>query len=1328
MAVEFKFNEESMLKSIESMQKGLKDKGYDSTSEEGKRSAYASLLAARAIAKAERGKKKSLKVPGKTADWQTLRDTLANSACFQAFVQKQGHETMKKELTTGHGGLCEENFQKFVLEQSVLPTDLPKRWMPKAKDRIEEEQKRLQNLEPGSKEAVTAYAEIFRARRSVKAQRNQLSILEETTIDGTELAKQTDLANNELFQSFVQQNPYGLKSTILKGHGGEAEQMFRDHVLQLDHIPATAPEEYMPSALDRTAALMNKLKNGGTDEQQFNRYAELMATREAVGAVRGKKSSLEKPVPAQALNTAYEKWSKCETFKRFVEDKSEEARQGLTGHGGAVSDAFKEHVKNLDHIPADVPADHMPTAYEHLESLKAKLSEAAYYDSSDERKLNLAAELMASREAVQAVRGKAESLKKPLDAEKLNTAYKRWAECKVFKDFILSQDPRIRNEAHTAAVTGHGGALEDKFREHINGLEKLDGDIPAAYMPRADQRIEALQKKIRENPGLEGERKLTLYAEIMAARSSVNAVRGKGSSLEVTLDPAALTRDRENLLKSDSFKRFINDPAQQAAIREAVNKGHAGALEDKYKEYVKNLDRIDEFVPKQYMPKAEERIDALKAKINAPGFQNAENKNDIYVELMATRQAVNAVRGEKKSLEPVVDAGALKTARESWAQCVSFRQFLQDGDQEEIKTAAAKGHGGALLDKFKEHVAREPQMPEDLPPVAVPTALERIDAIKKELADSYEFLENDEKAQYAAQILAARENVGAQRKKPDTLKVKLDPKTVNEAANKLAGCAAFLDYMTKKPDEFRRLALSGHGGELAEKFREHVKSMDELPEDTPTQYAPTALERIEALQKRVKQEYDGKTLEEKTELLAQIIGARRAIHAVRGEKDSLKYNLDPKTAAQESKKLSDCEAFKQYVREHPNDAKSAARSGHAGELEDKFKEYVLNMDHIPGDVPDEYMPTALERTKVLQKKIDSRDFNSRSAAEQENMLRELMATRAAVNSVRGDKTSLNPTVNAKKLQECRQNLAQCGPLNDLFRDTDMATLKKAANAGHGGQLDDKLRDCVKNQTARNGVIPEKVPKRFKPTPAQMLEKIQADLKQDRTVHGMQYYDIMKQDYMKQIACAMYCKKLQHDAHQNGVGSPELDPEKMNCTVDKLMNSQAFKAMFQQNGSTYRMADCVANQRMSELFTQLSNRNGQLEMEQPQPVLQNQPIVNQNQNQPVVNQNQNQPVVNQNQNQNQPIVNQNQQNQQNQQLNNQLLQNLNQQGLYINQHGQLVNQLGQPVNMQGQPLNQQQANNGQPQANNNGQQLNNNGQPGRQRGGSMHQPAPRQIQI
>ena len=1327
MAIETKFIENSMLKSIESVQKGLKSKNYDSASEEEKRKNYAAILAVRAVAKAERGKKKTLKVPGKLADYEAQREALAASPSFQAFIQKQGHETMRRELTTGHGGLCEENFQKYVLEQKVLPSDVPDRWMPTAKERIEQQQKKLKDLDASSDEAIAVYAEIFRARRSVNAQRGKGGSLE-VKINGQELAKQEDLAQNEVFRQFVEEEPGAVRRAFEAGHSGAAEDLFKEYILNLDRIPAAAPQTYLPSAYDRTAAIIKNIKEKGDDGKQYTRFTELMATRDAVGAVRGQGDSLKKQISKQALMDAFDKWVNCETFQKYVKEHEPEARRTLEGrtHGGALSDAFKEHVRTLDHIPADVPADHMPTAYDHLEALKAKLTDPAYYDSSDERKLTLAAEIMAAREAVDAVRGKADSLKKPLDPQKLNEAYKKWTECKAFKDYVLSQDPAVRAEAHTAAGSGHGGALGDKFREYVTGLDKLDADIPPAFMPTARTRIEALQKKIRETPDLAGERKLNLYAELLATRSSVNAVRGKGKSLEVTLEPTSLDRDRQKLLASTSFQNFINDEAQQAAIREATSKGHAGALEDLFKEYILKQDRIDENVPSQYMPTAAKRIEALQEKIKAPAFLNAENKAEVYAELMATRQAVNAVRGKKESLAPILDGEALRAAREAWDKCKTFADFVNsEENQREVREAALKGHSGALMDKFQEKVRSDLTLAEDLPESVIPTAEQRIEGIQKELKEN-ELLLDDEIDTYCAQILAVRDNVGAKRKTPETLRVKPKPDEVNAVATILLNCQAFQDYMANHRQEAVSAARSGHGGELADKFKEYVRKLDVLPEDLPSQYAPTALERIESLQKRIKAEYDGKTPEEKTKLLAEVLGARRSVHAVRGEKDSLKFNLNPKTAGEEAAKLADCEAFKEFVRNHPNEAKSAVTSGHGGKLEDQFKEYVLNMDRIPEDVPAEYMPTAAERTKVLQKKIDAKGFSNKTLAERTSIYRELMATRQAVNSVRGDVKSLSSKVDAAKLDACRKQLFQCSAVDDMLTQTDGPSLIKAATSGHGGALDDKFREYVTTKTAQEGVVPDKVPKRFKPSASQMLERLQADLKKDQGRYAMPQYDAMKPEYMKKIACAMYCKKLQHDAYQNG-GSPELDPEKMNRTVNKLMNSAAYQAMFQQPNSTYRMADCVANQRMSDLFNYLTSHNGQLEMEQPQPqpVVQNQPVqnqpvqnqLNQNQNQQL-NNNGGQPPVNQNVvNQNQQLNNQQQLNQinqqlNNQQLNNQLLQNLNQQGLYFNRQGQLVNQQGQRVNVEGQVLDQQQPNN--------------DLRPVRQRGGSMRQPAPRQL--
>lgn len=1220
---EIKYDFSSMLKNIESCQKGLKRDEFDSLSDEKKRQLYAEIFASRSAANCQRDKKSTLKVRADVKDWEKKRNELITSATFQSFITKQGHGKMKQLLTTGHGGAAEDEFEKYVMDMKQLPADVPERSMPTAEKRIEDQQKKLEGMDAASDEAINAYAEIFRARRSVDAERNKVSGLR-VKINGQAMATQPDLFNNNTFRAWVHKNPNAVKQAMTTGHGGAAEDQFKDYLKNIEHLPSDTPNEYMPTALDRTAVLVSKIKAGGEIAEQCLRCTELMATREAVGAERGKSKSLEPRLNAESLASAYEKWSKCQTFQNFLENEPDKALAGAKqGHGGALSDAFKEHVLNLDHIPQDVPENHMPNADKRLEALKDKFKAANYTDSSDERKLDLAIEVMATREAVNAQRNTPKSLEKPVNADTLREKVEKWKNCKTFTDFVKAQPEKVRD----GASAGHGGKLGDHYKQFLINVDVLDKTVPAEFMPNANVRLEAIQEQIEKDANETPEKRAERYAELIATRSAVNAVRKKSKSLETQIDPAILEEHRQKLLNSKTFKNFINDENQAADLRKAALEGHGGALEDKFKEYVKNQPVIGEDVPARFMPTALERTEALQAKMKEPGFDESENRADLFVELMATRDAVGAVRGKADSLKVPVDPALLAQKREQWKKCESFKSFVTSEDTaEDAKKAAAAGHGGALLDKFKEHVKGQEILPEDLPDEVVPTAKERIDALKKQIGKSFDEMEPDERTSWIAQIMASRQNVNAVRNKEESLDTKIDPKAVNNTAQELMESGALDAFIKANPKAAKSLATSGHGGELEEKFREFVKGMDVLPDKLPARYVPTAYDRLEGLKDKVKgNEFQNKTTEEKIGIYAEIIGTRRSVNAERNKPDLLKCNMDPARAREESKKLAECSAFQEYCKANPDKVRDLAKSGHGGALEEDFKKYVLNLDHIPEDVPQSFMPTARERTEVLQKKIDSAGFASKTQAEQDSLYRELMATRASVNSIRGDKNSLNTRVNAEKLNSIRSEMSKSRGLSEFLSETDRPSLRKAALKGHGGALEDIVKEGVVQQTVKNGTLPDHLPNRYVPKVSVLREKLRESFVKDLKSNTAQSMNLNKDQYKKKVAASMYLTVLEKKA---GNEEPKLNSEAMEKNVNRLSKSKAFDKMFEQSAATHTIVSKIAAKRMSEVMENFSSKGGTFAepQPQPQPVLQNQPV--QQRNQPV--QQQNQPVQQQNQ--------------------------------------------------------------------------------------------------
>ena len=1196
-----KFYPESMLKTVESYQKAFKIPGFNALSDTEKRQLYAAVFASRSAANCERGKKRTLKVGVETKDWEKKRNDLILSYTFNDFITKQSHPEMIRLLTTGHGGAAEEAFEKYVLELDKLPADVPARSMPTAEQRIDAQKKKLQNLDASSEEAVTAYAEIFRARRSVGAERNKAGTLR-VKLDGAQLDQHPDLSQNTVFRAWVAKDPNAVKRDMTSGHGGAAEDQFKDYLKNMEHLPPDTPNDYTPSALDRTAALVSKIKAGGTPAQQLLRCTELMATRDSVGAKRNNSKTLEPLINAQEFTKSYEKWSKCQTFQSFLENESEKALAGAKqGHGGALSDAFKEHVLDLDHIPGDVPEDHMPNADKRLESLKAKFKAAEYYDSSDERKLELAVEVMATREAVNAERNSPKTLEKPVNAETLQEKVEKWKNCKTFTDFVKAQPDKVQ----AGASAGHGGQLGDNFKQYLINVDVLDKTVPAGYMPNANVRLEALQKQIQRSGDDSPETRMQRYAELIATRAAVNAVRKKSSSLDTQIDPVELDKQRETLLKSQTFKNFVNDENQAGALRAAALEGHGGALEDKFREYVKNQPVLGEDIPARYMPNGLERAEALQAKIKEPGFDESPNRADIYVELMATRDAVGAVRGKADSLKVPVDPQSLARAREQWNKCESFKAFVTDEYAgEEAKKAAVAGHGGALLDKFKEEVNNSEILPEDLPDAAVPTAEERIDALKKQVKDNFDDMEPDERASWLAQIMAARQNVNAQRKKPDTLKTKLDCKAVNDTAEDLISSGALAAFIQADPKAAKALATSGHGGELEEKFRDFVKGMDVLPDKLPARYAPSAYDRLEGLKAKVNnKDFLNKTPEEKIGLYAEIIGTRRSVNAERNKPDLLKRGMDPAKAREEAKKLAECSAFQDFCKANPAAVRSAAASGHGGALEEDFKKYVLNLDHIPEDVPQSFMPSAKERTEVLQKKINDVGFQGRSQSEQDSLYRELMATRASVNSLRGEARTLEATVDAKKLDSVRSELAKSRGLSEILSGADRPALRKAALKGHGGALEDMVKEGVMGRTVENGTLPDHMPERYRPKVSELREQFRESFVKDLKQHNAQTMNLEKDHFKKKVAASMYLTMLEKKA---APGVPKLDPEEMEKNVDRLAKSKAFDKMFEQTAATHTIVSKIAAKRMSDVMENFSSKGGTFAEPQPQqPVAQNQ---------------------------------------------------------------------------------------------------------------------------
>ena len=372
--------------------------------------------------------------------------------------------------------------------------------------------------------------------------------------------------------------------------------------------------------------------------------------------------------------------------------------------------------------------------------------------------------------------------------------------------------------------------------------------------------------------------------------------------------------------------------------------------------------------------------------------------------------------------------------------------------------------------------------------------------------------------------------------------------------------------------------------------------MIRLPTDVPQAYMPTAAARIEGLQDQIKgDDFKNAALDTKVTLFAELLGARRSVDAVRGNADSLNLTVPAEKAKAHADKLMKCTAFREFIEKNPDAAKKAAASGHGGALEDAFKDYVKNLDRIPSDVPQAYMPTALERTEILQKKIKSSAFQSKNMYEQNLIYKELVATRAAVEAIRGSKKSLDVPIDAEKLGEARNQLYAQGGADSFFDEASRTILKDAAVAGHGGALEDKLKADLLLQAAVDGVVPE-APARYQPTSAQLRERIKQELASELKVPNNSAFDTEKEITMKKVAGMMYLTKLERKAQTDGTPVPTLTHKEMQKNVDTLMNSKAFRNMFEGPNAVRDVAAQVRDGRMTTVFEKLNRNKAILDQE------------------------------------------------------------------------------------------------------------------------------------
>lgn len=659
---------------------------------------YAAIFALRTAVNAGRNKTSTIKVKTTKEEYEAQYKALMADKNFGDFVEKNGTDKINKWMAEGHGGKTEEEFQAYLQTTPRLTPTVPFRYMPQSKERIEKLQEELKDKDPQSADAFRIFSEIFKTRRAVGAVHGQKKKLE-ATVKGENYGKTPDFDKCETFKKFVKERGDSLKDLALKGHGGEAEHMFRDYVAGLDKIPDDVPPQYMPTARQRTEALQEKIKSEEfrslSKEKQQALYIELLSARASIGAERKKPATLDRALEAKNASAWATYWGKSKTLRTFLESNPTIARKAaLSGHGGELEDKLKEHILNMEHIEGDVPKQYMPQGKERIEVLQKKIGSAAFRSLSADEKAKVYAELLATRNSVDAVRKDKDSLEEQIDPAKMKKAYDIWANNKSFQEYVKNNP----EAAAKAALSGHGGALEDSYRDYVKNLDHIPAGIPTPFLPDGKERLEILQKKIKATN--DPNKRHQLYKEMMATRASVEAVRNDKHSLEKKVNAGKLNEVYDQLNKSNSVKNFLTK-TDANTLRSAAIGGHGGALEESYQTYAVNrtynLGTVPSGVSERYRPTPsqmmqkyrKELADVMKGKSPAWFTQNSAKIKQKTAEMLYLSQVESKYPGIREK-QAQMSHDAMQAGVQKIMEDPKFKNmFTALGPQQAMQKAAA---------------------------------------------------------------------------------------------------------------------------------------------------------------------------------------------------------------------------------------------------------------------------------------------------------------------------------------------------------------------------------------------------------------------------------------------------------------------------------------------------------------------------------------------------------------------------------------------------------------------------------------------------------------
>ena len=269
----------------------------------------------------------------------------------------------------------------------------------------------------------------------------------------------------------------------------------------------------------------------------------------------------------------------------------------------------------------------------------------------------------------------------------------------------------------------------------------------------------------------------------------------------------------------------------------------------------------------------------------------------------------------------------------------------------------------------------------------------------------------------------------------------------------------FIESMPRK-DLVKLIQKGMDGSALEAAFRQHIAQLDALPEGLPDTLRPTAKERIEALQRKIKSKET--SAEQKRWFANEIIATREAVNAQRGG-----AGLDSKVPDGIGELTETVEKNMQLIfrgtshpeKEYSKYILSAATSGHGGKMMETYqKNYGLRINRLsmhedlPQDLDDRLMPTAKSRVEAMQVRLRNAPnlYDADELTEEAvKCLAGILAARENVDAKLGGKGLENKLKDVQLLTKRTRELEEALSVLD---GQELDTLYQQALSGHGGKM------------------------------------------------------------------------------------------------------------------------------------------------------------------------------------------------------------------------------------------------------------------------------------